>query len=220
VALSDQDREAMVHGLVGLRRVRGLLPSNPDVELGIKGIKAALGEAVSQRTAARALGIAHPELSKLITDGRLAVTDTSRGRSQVVVDSLVELIEQEGAAPREEPSWKQRRAKREAEAEAAAGEPSDKQAELQRIIRLRALAFHRALARNLDIEMIEAARELVAQWREQSVLTEEQADAWAVVLERPLSDVVAKITDYSPAGDALREKSPFERIGRGGSDPQ
>jgi hypothetical protein len=216
VAITEEEREAMLQGLVGLRRVSALLPSNPDVELAVTGIKAALGEAVTQRIAARALGVSHPELSKLITAGRLEVRDTSRGRSQIEVESLVELIESEGVAPRKQPAWKQRRAAR----EEAEGDSGDQQADLARIMRMRALAFHRSLARNLDRETVDRAREIIDEWREQSVLTDEQADAWVAVLERPVEDVISRITDYSPAGDSLRQKSPFELLGRRVSDPQ
>ncbi len=194
----------MLQGLVGLRRVRELLPGNADVDRGIAGIKAALGDAVPQRTAARSLGITHPELSELISGGELAVKDTPKGRAQVVVDSLVDLIEARDVAPPEPPEWKQRRAERE-----AAGEPEDREADLQRIVKLRALAFHRALARNLDSALVKSAQQTVAERRASGDLSADQAEAWANVLDRPISDIAAKITDYSPAGDDLRANSPF-----------
>lgn len=217
MAVSEEEREAMIHGLVGLRRVRLLLPGNEDVDRGISGIKAALGEAVSQRTAAKAIGITHPELSKLISAKELAIKDTARGRSQVEVESLVAYIEGADLSPPEPPAWKRRRAER----EAAAADPdlADQQADLQRIMKMRALAFHRALARNLDRELVERAQEIVADWRESGELSAEQAEAWEVLLARPVTDIAAKMTDYSPAGEALREKSPFQRLGRRASDP-
>lgn len=208
MAVTDQQRETMLQGLVGLRRVRELLPGNEDVTIAIEGIKAALGDAVSQRTAARALGVSHPELSKLISAKRLEVADTSRGRGQVVVDSLVDLIESEGIEAPEPPAWKQRRARREA-AEKEEGVGTDKTADLDRIMKMRALAFHRALARNIDGEMVERARETVAARRDSGQMSDQQADEWLVLLKRPLSDIAAKMTDYSPAGEALRASSPF-----------
>lgn len=217
MAVTDAERELMVQGLLGLRRVKQLLPGNPDVDRGIEGIGAALGETVSQRVAARSLGVKHPELSKLITAGKIETRDTSRGRSQVVVDGLLELIEERGEAPREEPSWKQRRAERERrEAEHAGG---DGDRDISQIMRMRRLAYHRALARNLDRPMVERAKEIVADWRADETLTTDQADAWDQVLDRPVDDVISRMTDYSPAGDALREKSPFELMGRRGEDP-
>ncbi len=199
----------MIQGLVGLRRVRQLLPGNADVDRGIEGILAALGEAVSQRTAARSIGITHPELSKLITARELVVLDTARGRSQIEVESLVSYIEQNDVAAPQPPAWKQRRAEREAAGQDAAAE--SQQEALARIMKMRALAFHRAIARNLDAEMVEAAREVLAAMREAGRIDEQQGAEWAALLERPVSDIAARMTDYSPAGDALRQVSPFSR---------
>lgn len=214
VAVTEAEREQMLQGLLGLRKVRVLLPGNTDVERGIDGIKAALGDTVPQRTAARALGIKHPELSKLLTAGKLETADTSRGKSQVRVDSLLELIEQRGEAVVELPSWKQRRAERE-QREAEQGGTHD----IAQIMRMRRLAFHRALARNLDRPTIDRAQEIVAEWRDSKKLSTEQADEWEKVLARPLSDIAARMVDYSPAGDALREVSPFDLLGRRTTDP-
>lgn len=199
----------MVQGLVGLRRVRALLPGNTDVDRGIEGLKAALGEAVSQRTAAKSIGVAHPELSKLITARELVVIDTARGRSQIELESLVGYIEANDVAAPEPPAWKQRRAAREAAGEDA--EAESQQEALARIMKMRALAFHRALARNLDRAMVETARESLAAMREAGKITPEQAEAWSTLLERPVSDIAARMADYSPAGDALREASPFNK---------
>lgn len=217
MAVTEEEREAMIQGLVGLRRVRLLLPGNEDVDRGISGIKAALGEAVSQRTAAKALGVGHPELSQLITAKDLVVVDTSRGRSQVSVDSLIDYIERANVAPPEPPAWKRRRAER--EAAGADPELADQKADLARIMKLRALAFHRALSRNLDAEMVERAREVLAEMIEDARIEGEQAKAWEALLGRPPADVAAKMTDYSPAGESLRENSPFSLMGRREGDP-
>ncbi|MFT4050053.1 MAG: hypothetical protein QM648_09490 [Solirubrobacterales bacterium] len=217
MAVTEEERERMLDGLVALRRLRAVLHANSDLERGISGIKTALGETVPQRTAAKALGIKHPELSKLISAGSLKVRDTVGGRSQVEVDSLVELIEADGVAPREEPAWKRRRAEREAEETAGAG--SSEKDDLARIMKMRALAFHRALARNLDSADLARAREIVAEWRESEKLSAEQADEWEKVLGLPPTDVAARMTDFSPAGEALRANSPFQAMGRRSTDP-
>src|SRR5689334_22987050 len=121
----------MLEGLLGLRRVRELLPGNEDVLRGITGIQTALGEAIPQRTAARALGISHPELSKLVTDMKLTTIDNARGKAQIEVASLVSYIESAGIGPKEKPKWKQRRDERE---KADAKGTGDKAADLARIV--------------------------------------------------------------------------------------
>lgn len=207
MAVNEEQREAMLQGLVGLHRVRALLPANTDVERGIDALKVALGEGVAQRTAARALGVKLPDVSRLITAKRLKVVDTSRGRGQVELESLVEYLVDEEVAPPEAPGWKQRRAARE-QAEKNR-EPSSQQVELARIMKMRALAFHRAIARNLDVAMVEEAREVLDSWRDSGKGDDEGVAEWAALLERPVSDIAARMTEYSPAGDALRARSPF-----------
>lgn len=201
----------MLEGLLGLRRVRDLLPGNEDVMRGIAGIQTALGEAVPQRTAAKALGISHPELSKLVTDKKIRTVDNARGKAQVEVASLVEYIENAGIGPREQPRWKQRRAEREKKEAKSTG---DKQADLARILEMRALAFHRSLARNLDRAAVDRAKEVLAEQRSHGAIDDEQGAEWEKVLELPVSDVAARMTDYSDAGKALRKQSPFNSMGR------
>lgn len=201
----------MLEGLLGLRRVRELLPGNEDVLRGIAGIQTALGEAVPQRTAAKALGIKHPELSKLVTDKKLTTIDNARGKGQIAVASLVEYIERAGIGPKEKPRWKQRRDEREKEEAKGSG---DKQADLARILEMRALAYHRSLARNLDSEMVDRAREALAEQSKHGAIDNEHVSEWEKVLALPVSDVAARMTDYSDAGKALRAQSPFNSMGR------
>lgn len=216
-------REEILDGLLSMRRVRRLLPGNEDVARATAGLEAALGETVPQRTAARALGVTHPELAKLL-GAKLKTADTPRGKAQVVVSSLLDLIEAreaEGEAPDVvlAPGSKRRRAREENAAAA------DGARDISQIMEMRALAYHRALARNLDRSMVDRASEIVSEWRADEKLTAEQADEWESVLAKPVDDVAAAMTDYSPRGKALREKSPFEAMGRraedrGSSDPE
>lgn len=209
--MTEEDRELMINGLLGLRRVRSLLPGNTDVDRGIEGILVALGEAVPQRTAARALGVSHPEVSKLISAKKLRTVDTARGKAQISVDSLLELIES-GDGVHAVVDIKEKRRER-----AAAKIPEGKR-DLEQIMEMRALAFHRAMARNLDRATCDRASEVVRELRETGAMTEEQADEWESLLDRPVSDVAAKMTDYSPAGVKLRESSPFNAMGRRADD--
>lgn len=201
----------MLNGLLGLRRVRALLPGNTDVDRGIEGILVALGEAVPQRTAARALGVSHPEVSKLISAKKLRTVDTARGKAQISVESLLELIESGDGVHAVVDIKEKRREK------AAAKIPEGKR-DLEQIMEMRALAFHRAMARNLDRATCDRASEVVRELRETGAMTEEQADEWESLLDRPVSDVAAKMTDYSPAGVKLRESSPFNAMGRRADD--
>jgi hypothetical protein len=209
--VTEEDRELMLNGLLGLRRVRELLPGNTDVDRGIEGIRIALGEAVPQRTAARALGVSHPDVSKLISSKKLRTVDNARGRAQISVESLLELIEDGGGVHAVVDIKEKRRAK------AAAKIPEGKR-DLEQIMEMRALAFHRAMARNLDRATCDRAQKVLAEQREAGAISDEHADEWEALLDRPVSDVAAKMVDYSPAGVALRKSSPFNAMGRRAED--
>jgi hypothetical protein len=213
--VTEEDRELMINGLLGLRRVRDLLPGNPDVSRGIEGIQAALGDAVPQRTAARALGVAHPEVSKLISSKKLRTVDNVRGKAQIVVESLLELIEEGGGAGHAAALKKEARNSRLAE---IAAERDDGERGIDQIMEMRALAFHRAMARNLDRATCERALEVVGEQRAAGAITDEQAEEWEALLDRPVSDVAAKMVDYSTAGVELRKSSPFNSMGRRADD--
>lgn len=210
--MTEEDRELMINGLLGLRRVRLLLPGNTDVDRGIEGIQIALGDAVPQRTAARALGVAHPEVSKLISSKKLRTIDSAKGRAQIEVASLLELIEDGGGTHAVVELKEKRREK------AARSEVPDGKRDLAQIMEMRALAFHRAMARNLDRETCERAQRVVGELRESGAMTDEEADAWEMLLDRPVDDVAGKMTDYSPAGVKLRANSPFNSMGRRADD--
>lgn len=209
--MTEEDRELMLNGLLGLRRVRVLLPGNQDVERGIEGIQIALGDAVPQRTAARALGVTHPEVSKLISSKQLTTIDNSKGRAQVSVASLLELIEAGGGTHAVVEIKEKRREK------LAAAIPQGKR-DLEQIMEMRALAFHRAMARNLDRATCDRASEVLEEQRAAGAITDEQAEEWEALLDRPVSDVAAKMVDYSPAGVELRKSSPFNAMGHRGAD--
>lgn len=210
--MTEEDRELMLNGLLGLRRVKALLPGNVDVDRGIEGIQTALGDAVPQRTAARALGVPHPEVSKLISAKKLRTIDNAKGKAQIEVASLLELIEAgEGVHAVVELKEKRRE-------KAAAKLPEGGRRDIEQIMEMRALAFHRAMARNLDRPTCERAQQVVADLRDSGAMTDEEADAWEMLLDRPVDDVAAKMTDYSPAGVKLRANSPFNSMGRRAGD--
>lgn len=212
--MTEEDRELMLNGLLGLRRVRALLPGNTDVDRGIEGIQTALGDAVPQRTAARALGVPHPEVSKLISAKKLRTIDNAKGKAQIEVASLLELIEAGGGGH----AVVEIKEKRRERLEKAKAELPDGKRDLEQIMEMRALAFHRAMARNLDRASCERAQKLVGELRASGGITDEQADEWEALLDRPISDVAARMVDYSPAGVELRKSSPFNSMGRRADD--
>lgn len=190
----------MIQGLVGLRKVAELLPGNPDVQRATLGLEEALGTAVSQRIAARALGIPHPQVSRLISQAKLTTIDTTRGKAQVEIRSLVDFIVAGESAQNGVP------------------EASFEQRDLTNILSLRALSFHRALSRSLDRSMVERAQQILGEQRATGEIPEDSAERWERILERPVAEIANAMVEQNENGDELRSHSPFNSMGRRAED--
>lgn len=190
----------MIQGLVGLRQVAKLLPGNPDVQRATLGLEEALGMAVSQRIAARALGVPHPQVSRLISQGKLTTLDTTRGKAQVEVRALVDFIVAGETA------------------ENGGSQASTEQRDLANILSLRALSFHRALSRSLDRSMVERAQTILGEQRATGEIPEDIAVRWERILERPVSEITSAMVEQNANGDELRSHSPFNSMGRRAED--
>jgi hypothetical protein len=75
----------------------------------------------------------------------------------------------------------------------------------------RSLAMHCAVAKRLEDhpELLELARARVRGWLTGGGAHPDYARAWQDVLERPLPDVLAMLTDPTELGRSLRQASPF-----------
>lgn len=83
-----------------------------------------------------------------------------------------------------------------------------------RLAEERSLALHREVARRLQDrpELLEVARERVRGWLESGCVPRFWAKAWDEALKGKLDDVIARVTDTSDRGRALRQTSPFAGV--------
>jgi hypothetical protein len=207
VARSEADRMTrLFEGLIGLRRVRGRVVGDPDVDFAIKILEEELGEAVPQRTAAKAIGISSVEVAKLISSRKLAVVENVRGKSDVLLSALVAYVEQQTRAADEVAA-----APSSSEVTPAEFEARSMANDIKQISEMRALAFHRALVRNLDRKMIDEAKARLDERRASGAISADLADQWDEALEKNISDLGAVMTEYSDRGKEMRENSPFDR---------
>jgi hypothetical protein len=196
----------LFEGLIGLRRVRGRVVGDPDVDFAIKILEEELGEAVPQRTAAKAIGISSVEVAKLISSRKLAVVENVRGKSDVLLSALVAYVEQQTRAADEVAA-----APSSSEVTPAEFEARSMANDIKQISEMRALAFHRALVRNLDRKMIDEAKARLDERRASGAISADLADQWDEALEKNISDLGAVMTEYSDRGKEMRENSPFDR---------
>lgn len=207
MARSEADRMTrLFEGLIGLRRVRGRVVGDPDVDFAIKILEEELGEAVPQRTAAKAIGISSVEVAKLISSRKLAVVENVRGKSDVLLSALVAYVEQQTRAADEVAA-----APSSSEVTPAEFEARSMANDIKQISEMRALAFHRALVRNLDRKMIDEAKARLDERRASGAISADLADQWDEALEKNISDLGAVMTEYSDRGKEMRENSPFDR---------
>lgn len=200
-----------------LRRAQRHAPRDPDIARVRAELEAELGETVSQRLAARLLGVSHTALQRWIKAGDLPLVYNSSGRREVPVAALLELHE---GVQRERSRGHRRRRHLEpvlvegreragritaAELGVGDGVGADGHARADR----RALAYHRAVAKRLNRQMIDEALHRVWKWRAEGKLDPRYADEWERLLRLPVADVRRTLTGDSAHARDLRQNSPF-----------
>lgn len=176
-------------------------------------LESMLGETVSVRTAAKMLGVSHTALNRWIDSGDVATVLTSRGRKEVPVPFLLRLRE---AVSGERESGRRRGHVLEKVMRDAQVRADEIDVHIDRVLTdphnvaaHRSLMFHRVIAERLTADALAEAMHTVWKWRSQHKLDPYYADEWEKVLDLPLADVRAVITEQSDRGRDLRQNSPF-----------
>jgi hypothetical protein len=200
-----------------LRRAQHRGAPDPDVATVRAELERELGETVSQRLAARFLGVSHTALQRWIKAGDLPLVFTVGGRQEVPVAGLLDLYERvergrvQGHRRRHhlEPVLVEGRERagrvrvEEVTPESSSGEAGHDRADR------RALAYHREVAKRLDRKMIDEALHRVWKWRAEGKLNPRYADEWESILRRPVAAVRRAITTDTADARDLRQNSPF-----------
>lgn len=78
----------------------------------------------------------------------------------------------------------------------------------------RSIAMHRAVAEHLRLhpELLEAARRRVQGWLAEGTVHPRYAAAWSELLDLPLDQLTAFLTDPSERARTLRSSSPFAGV--------
>jgi hypothetical protein len=210
------DRQTrLFEAIVRLRRVERTSPPDRDVVAVRTMLEDDLGPTISQRLAARLLGVDHKALGRWIDSGDLPMVYTPSGRTEVPVAAVVELYEAVAASRADgtrsrhhlEPAMAAGRRRAEAirphELVGAADAVGHERAER------RGLAYHRVLAKRLRRAMVDDALRLLWQWRDQGRIDDRYAEQWEQVLAQPLAEVRRLISEDSQRGRDLRQNSPF-----------
>jgi hypothetical protein len=212
VSVVDRKQE-LFENIVRLRRAGLALPGNRDLSSVRISLERELGETVSRRLAARALGVTHTSLNRWIDAGDFPVVYAPSGRREVPVAALLRLrdaveanrAEHGGRYPLAPTMARQRAAAM--RLKLVAQEPTTRSGHDR--ARARSLAYHTAIASRLDRRMTQEARHVLLRWREQDRIDPSYAERWREVLDQPIGEIRKSLLDESAAGDDLRQNSPL-----------
>jgi Helix-turn-helix domain len=207
----------MIDGIIRLRRAERAV--DPGVRDDLRGVREQLeaiaGPTVRPAEAARLLGVSQPALKRWLDRGDIATVLTPRGRRELPLSELVELLEeidQLGDKGGARPLTRVMR-KRQREAEEAVDLerllPRPRRDRGHRTAELQSLAYHRLIGERLDEEMVADARARLRRWRRDGRIDPRWADEWERILSRSLPQIVKAIGADSRRARELRQTSPF-----------
>lgn len=205
-------RQELFENIVRLRRAGRGLPGNRDLSTVRISLERDLGETVSRRLAARALGVTHTALNRWIAAGEFPVVYAPSGRFEVPVNALLRLREavevdqdNDGGRNRLAPTMARQReaAMRLKLTDRKAGESGHRRAWA------RSLAYHSAVASRLDRSMLDEARHVLLRWQLQGRIDPAYAARWQGVLDQSIPEIRQALLDESSVGNDLRQNSPF-----------
>lgn len=209
------DTNRLIEHILRLRRLEHR--ADPETRAELSEVRQFLedvgGPTISRAKAARALGISQTALDRWIAKGDLAVVTTPRGRREVPLSELIELlleVEKTGGHPSRPLApvmrERQRRASEEVDLDRLLPRKrgrSHKTAELQ------SLAYHRLVAERLDEHGVDRARQRLRKWIDSGRIHPSWAEEWTRLLEMPLQRIAKAISADTIRARELRQTSPF-----------
>lgn len=174
-----------------------------------------IGPTISRAVAARLLNVSQTALARWVDRGEIATVLTPRGRREIPLSELVELVEDVdqldpglGQPLARVIRERQRRSNEEIDVDRLLPRPR-RRLRGHRVADLQSLAYHRLVAERLDEQLVDEARRRLRRWREQGRLHQRWAEEWEEILELPLPKIARRISADSNHARDLRQTSPF-----------
>lgn len=215
MTLNDR-RASLFENILRLRRAEQNLPPSRDLAAVRASLEQELGQTLSQRLAARLLGVSHTALQRWIDAGDLPTVFSERGRVEIPVGALLRLRETVDATRSEGTRGRHFLEPAMTSARARASQLVPEQLVSEDVrgtghgrARRRNLAYHRAVAKRLRRPMVDEALRAIWKWRGLGRIDDRYADAWEVLLSRPIVEIKKAISEDSTQADDLRQNSPF-----------
>jgi hypothetical protein len=216
VSMRRSEREQTLENIALLRRAEKVIP-NADVARVREDLESQLGGTVPRSLSASLLGVSHTALNNWIAAGDVPVVISERGRREVPIPTLLDLlerVEEERKSGRRklhmlEPVMTDARRRAERMRPRVGGSGSRSRSDPHRAAELRSLAYHRVLAPRLRRPMIDAAQRKLRQWRADGRIDPRHAQAWEEVFAMPMTEIRKAITADDERGRDLRQNSPL-----------
>lgn len=202
-----------------LRRVERVLPENRDLTAVLSRLEGELGRSVSQRLAAKAIGVSHTALQRWIASGDVPTIYTPEGRREIPISTVLDLADSVAGAKAEakrashflEPVLQENRAraKRLRDRPLSRGTASRTRDEGHDNASARDLVFHEAVARGLNRETVRAARSRLWRLRQDGRIHPRYAEQWGDALGGTIAEIKNAMVADTEAGRDLRQNSPF-----------
>lgn len=173
-----------------------------------------VGPTVTRAMAARLLGVTQPGLDRWIDRGDIPLVKSPTGKSEVPLDVVLTLTTE--VADRRAQGDKHPLATT-LRAQATAAEELDRSVigqigrgvtdhtRAQRI----ALVYHRAVAKRLNDDMLQLARDRLRIWEAEEKIDERYAHAWNEILDSPKAKIAKAISRDDQRMADLRQNSPL-----------
>ena len=208
------DREQLIRNILRLRRAERGRPFSEDIVAVRADLERAVGSTVSRALSARLLGVSQTALDRRIEQGEVPVVMTARGRREVPLSALVELIEAVDEQRAAEEARPVAAVMRERRADAQRLDPptallGDEPRGAHQRAEARSLAYHRAVAQRLDRAAVDDARHRLRRWRRAGRIDPRYAERWEALLDSPPSTIRRVIGEDSQSSRDLRQNSPF-----------
>ena len=178
-----------------------------------------VGATVSRATAARLLGVSQPALDRWIDLREIATVLTPTGRRAVPTEQLVELLDDIRQARAKGHQRGLKSVVEERRCRAAALEvhgllTEDELASIDdqghRRGELASLAYHRAVARDLDDRSVRMARRRLLRWAAAGTIPDQRVAAWQSLLDdSSRAALLSILTSDSQESRDLRQSTPF-----------
>lgn len=220
MAKSQLSKEAAVESVLRLRQAERT--ADDVVRSNIAPVRALLeevaGPTVGRATAARLLDVSQTALDRWISNREISAVLTPRGRREIPLPELVDLLEDVRAGkergdrlPLASVIQDRRRKANALDTDELLPEPASARGDdhHHRAPELRSLAYHRALAGRLDQGLVDDALERLRRWQEAGRIHPRWAKEWEHVLAMPIPQIAKLISFDREHERQLRQSSPF-----------